>query len=84
MHSFGKFVKARLVESGVSITEIARRSGEDPRTVSHILRGKRTNRAEPVLKEIAVATGLRYGDLVEMYGVNHSVKTYHTFRREVA
>ena len=84
MHSFTRFVKARLIESGTSITEVARRSGEDPRTVSHILRGKRTNRAAVVLQEIALATGLKYGDLLEMYGMDRRAKTYQTLSREVA
>ena len=67
MNSARRFVKSKLTENGVSLTDIARLSGEDIRTVSHVINGKRTNRAEVVLKEVAKSTGLIYGDLVLMY-----------------
>jgi len=72
MHSTKAFVKYQLDMAGVTLTEIASRSGEDIRTVSHVIAGKRTNRAEVVLKEICKATGLKYGDLIRMYGLGHS------------
>lgn len=62
-----RFIKARLIERGVSLTEIARRSGETLETVSHVIRGKRTNRADPILREIAKAADLKLGDLRAMY-----------------
>lgn len=68
MHHAQRYVKGKLAEQGVSLQYIAESSGEDPRTVSHVLRGGRKNRALPIFIEVAKATGIPLGYLQEMYG----------------
>jgi transcriptional regulator with XRE-family HTH domain len=61
------YVLMKLKEKDVTVVEIARRSGEDFRTVSHVIRGRRSNRSLPVFLEIAKAIGVPLGYLQEMY-----------------
>ena len=67
MHRPSQYVKGRLADHGVTLSQIAERSGEDIRVVSHVIRGRRKNRALPVMIEIAKATGVPLGYLQELY-----------------
>lgn len=72
MKSPERFIKARLMERGFLLTDIARLSGEDLPTVSHVIRGRRTNRAEPILRVIAKCADLVYGDLRAMLSLSEA------------
>lgn len=70
MASPRNYIKGQLAGKGITQAQIAQWSGEDEATVSHVIAGKRTNRAPVVLREICKATGLIYGDILRMYDLD--------------
>lgn len=69
MHRSENPVKAELVKKGISLSFIASASGEDVRTVSHVLKGRRRNRALNVLQHVAMATGKSLTEIEALVGV---------------
>ena len=50
----GRFVKARLIERGITINDVARNIGVVPQVVTHVLHGRRagTLRVRPAIARI--------------------------------